>query len=31
VELMRSFVADLGLDKDYLSRRLADNRRPFEF
>ena len=28
VELLRSLVSELDLDRDYLSRRLADNRRP---
>ena len=27
-EQLRSIVADLGLDRDYLMRRLSDNRRP---
>jgi thymidine kinase len=29
-EQLRSIVADLGLDRDYLMRRLSDNRRPIE-
>mgnify|MGYP000942794536 FL=1 len=29
-EQVRSIVADLGLDRDYLRRRLSDNRRPLE-
>jgi len=29
-EQLRSIVADLGLDRDYLMRRLSDNRRPLE-
>ena len=31
VEQLRRIVADLGLDVDFLSRRLADNRRPVSF
>ncbi len=27
-EQMRFFISELNLDRDYLSRRLADNRRP---
>jgi thymidine kinase len=30
VEQMRSIVSDLGLDREYLMRRLSDNRRPIE-
>jgi thymidine kinase len=29
-EQLRRIAADLGLDRDYLSKRLADNRRPLE-
>ncbi|MDP3179798.1 MAG: thymidine kinase, partial [Spirochaetaceae bacterium] len=29
-ELLRAIVRDLGLDRDYLTRRLADNRRPVD-
>jgi thymidine kinase len=29
-EQLRRIAADLGLDRDYLSRRLSDNRRPLE-
>lgn len=29
-EQLRSIVSDLGLDREYLMRRLADNRRPIE-
>jgi thymidine kinase len=29
-EQLRSIVADLGLDREYLMRRLSDNRRPLE-
>jgi thymidine kinase len=29
-EQLRSIVSDLGLDRDYLMRRLSDNRRPIE-
>jgi thymidine kinase len=29
-EQLRAVVADLGLDRDYLMRRLSDNRRPLE-
>jgi thymidine kinase len=29
-EQLRAIVADLGLDRDYLMRRLADNRRPID-
>ncbi len=29
-EQLKSIVADLGLDRDYLMRRLSDNRRPVE-
>jgi thymidine kinase len=29
-EQLRSIVADLGLDREYLMRRLSDNRRPIE-
>jgi thymidine kinase len=29
-EQLRSLVADLGLDREYLMRRLSDNRRPIE-
>ena len=29
-EQLQSIVADLGLDRDYLMRRLSDNRRPVE-
>lgn len=28
---VRSLVGELGLDRDYLARRLADNRRPIDF
>jgi len=30
VEQMRRIVSDLGLDRDYLMRRLSDNRRPID-
>jgi thymidine kinase len=29
-EILRAIVRDLGLDRDYLMRRLSDNRRPLE-
>jgi len=29
-ELLRKIVADLGLDREYLAKRLSDNRRPIE-
>jgi thymidine kinase len=31
LEQMRRIVGDLGLDHEYLSRRLSDNRRPLDF
>lgn len=31
VDLLRSIVEDLGLDREFLRKRLADNRRPVEF
>ena len=31
IEQFRMVVSDLGLDVDYLARRLADNRRPIDF
>lgn len=31
IDLLRSIVSELGLDRDYLSKRLADNRRPVAF
>ena len=30
VDLLRSIVDDLGLDREFLRKRLADNRRPVE-